>query len=334
MVHKQFAGELAEGQRVSAAFVLRSREMRAARTGEAYLTLELADRSGRIPAVLFRPDATACAVPTGAVANVTGTVTTFRGVRRISVDALRPAKSWERDDMIASSTRPRRELVGALRDVVRAVKEPQLRHLLGVVFGDKEFFARFAECPATTGRHHAHLGGLLEHTVAVAEQCRALAASYDGVDADLLVTCALLHDLGVVDELVYDTAIDLTDQGRLIGHVVLGAQRIHRACCDCGLDPAVAASLEHAALAHHGAPEGGSPSQPSTVEALLLHRVDQLDADATGFIEALRGASVVGESWTDEFNQFQRPLYARRTASEAVSPQRSAPPSSRVRLSA
>jgi 3'-5' exoribonuclease len=167
-------------------------------------------------------------------------------------------------------------------------------------------------CPGSQSYHHAYLGGLLEHTVAVATLCRAIAGNYPGVDADLLVSAALLHDVGKCDELCFDTSIEYTDQGRLLGHVVLGVQRVRDAVqrTRARVAPQRLMLLEHAMLSHHGELEWGSPKRPSTAEALLLHHADNLDAKAAGFTALLAAAGRVDESWTDAGNLFRRPLWA------------------------
>ena len=309
---RNYVNELAEGAKVDAPFALRSKEMRAARNGEAYLSLELADRTGRIPAVCFRPRHEASAVPVGSVVLVGGTVTTFRGVKRISVDSLTPAVRWDADDMIARGTRTREELGTEFKSLVSSVSDPELRRVLRAVFSEREFYERFASCPGSQAYHHAYLGGLMEHTNSVANLCRALAEQYPGVDAGILVTAALLHDIGKCEELTFDTAIEFSDEGRLVGHVVLGLRRLHDAVSRTRvrIAPEKLTMLEHAILSHHGELEWGSPKRPSTMEALLLHHADNLDAKAAGFSALLSGASRVDESWTDAANLFRRPLWA------------------------
>ncbi len=121
------------------------------------------------------------------------------------------------------------DLVGEFMTLAKSVEHPGLKSLLRTVFGDKALFERFCACPGSQSYHHAYLGGLLEHTVAVADHCAHIAGRYQGVDRDLLVTAALLHDVGKVDELTFETGFGYTDEGRLIGHVVLGVQRIREA---------------------------------------------------------------------------------------------------------
>jgi 3'-5' exoribonuclease len=310
---EHFAGTLKEGERIDAAFALRGKELRSTRTREAYLSMELSDRTGRIPAVMFRPDRGAESVPSGTVVQVRGVVTAYRGVLRISVDSLRPAAAYDASDIMPASRRDTVELVSELRVLVRGVQNPHLARLLRQIFGDKRFMARFCACPAAQTFHHAYLGGLLEHTVSVTTTCRSLAALYPDLDADLLVTGALLHDIGKVDEMSFDTSID-TNSGRLLGHVILGERRLSRAIEGLagGMPSELAMMLSHVIISHHGELEWGAPKRPSTLEALLLHHADNLDAKAAGFIEASRAAAIVDESWTDAMNLFRRPLYAPR----------------------
>ncbi len=308
----QFVNGLSEGVRVESSFVLRSKEMRATRSGEAYLSLELGDRSGSIPGVWFRPGAFAASCPAGSVVRVSGIVTSYRGARRISVDAMSPARTHDPADMVDNGGVDRESAAAQFKVLAARVTSRELRAVLKAVFGDRHFFERFAECPGAQANHHAHLGGLILHSASVAGICLDLAERYPQVDRDLLLTSALLHDIGKVDELSWGTGIEYTDEGRLVGHVVLGDRRLRRAVegMRSTVRPPLLARLSHAMLAHHGEFEWGSPKRPSTIEALLLHHADNLDAKAAGFIDLTSRASVLDERWTDAQNLFRRPLYA------------------------
>ncbi len=315
---KSYVNELAQGMKVDDAFALRAKEMRATRAGEAFLSLELADRSGRIPGIWFRPQGAGALIPVGSVVRVRGRVTSFRGQKRVSVETLSAESHVVPEDLIAAGSRSQAELTAEFKAHAAAVSNPDLRKILRAVFGDPEFFERFARCPGSQSYHHAHTGGLIEHTVAVAGICRAIAEQYPQADADILLCAALLHDVGKCDELAFETAIEYTDQGRLLGHVVLGVQRVQAAVARARLkvDPGRLMRLEHAILSHHGELEWGSPKRPSTLEALLLHHVDNLDAKAAGFAALLSGASRADETWTDAENLFRRPLFAPRPAED------------------
>jgi len=314
----QFAAELTEGCRVDAQFAVRAKEMRMARTGDAYLAVELADRTGQLPGVWFRPSRELVSVPVGSVVTVRGTVTRYRGAKRISIDSLRPAETWDPSDLMAAGPRDESELIASFKALVSSVTDAGLSSMLHAVFGDREFLTRFRRCPGSQSYHHAYLGGLLEHTVAVADLCRSLGRTYPQADGDLLVTAALLHDVGKVDELEFDTAIEYTSEGRLLGHVVLGLRRLREAAArgHVLVSDDTLARLEHAMLSHHGELEWGSPKRPATLEALLLHHADNLDAKAAGFCSAIAGASIAEEVWTDASNLFRRPLYAPRAAED------------------
>ena len=313
-----YVNELAEGAKVDAPFALRAKEMRAARTGDAYLSLELADRTGQIPAVCFRPNAEATEIPVGSLVRIRGTVTSYRGNKRVSVESMRATQSTDSADFIATGVRDAGEVIAEFKALAAAVRDPHFRNALRAVFGDEEFFRRFTRCPGSQSYHHAYLGGLIEHTVSVASLARTLSDQHSSIDAELLLTAALLHDIGKCDELTYDTAIEYSDQGRLLGHVTLGIIRVREAIAKRRLRmPAERLMrLEHAILSHHGELEWGSPKRPSTIEALVLHHIDNLDAKATGFSELLGSASRVDETWTDAANLFRRPLYAPRAAED------------------
>ncbi|MDH4139461.1 MAG: HD domain-containing protein [Coriobacteriia bacterium] len=308
----QWVQDLTDGRRIDDSFALTARQLRTSRTGDAYLSLELGDRTGRIGSVLFKPSSTAVAIPTGAIVRATGVVTTYRGQRRVSLQDMKVCRSYSAEDFVPGGAADVEELKRRFRTLAASVTDRRLRRVLSVVFGDKGFLRRFEQCPGAQSHHHAYLGGLLEHTVAVATLCAGSAGLYHDVDRDLLVTAALLHDIGKVDELSWGTTIEYTDDGRLVGHVVLGEQRVlgQVSAKAPEVPRALLTRLLHAVLSHHGELEWGAPKRPSTLEALLLHHADNMDAKASGFTELTVGASALDERWTDAQNLFRRPLFA------------------------
>lgn len=317
---EQYVRDLVEGARVDSVFTLRSRDIRSARTGDPFLSLEIADCTGSIGGVMFRPTASDEALPVGSVIRLRGSVSSYRGTRRIAVESFSPVASHDPEDLLAGGLRPRSEMLEELRATVRRIGDRRLRGLARTVFGAPGFIDRFAICPGSVGDHHAYVGGLLEHTLAVAGLCTALARAYPHVDGDLLLTSALLHDVGKVDALRYDTAFDHTEAGRLLGHVVLGERVISRAFDSMQSPPPVEVGMRllHAVLTHHGRPERGVQGHPCSIEALLLNKADQLDAEASVFMEATLGAGVLAQGWTGEANRFGQPLLVPRVPVEEV----------------
>ncbi len=304
---RQFLAELRPGDRVDTVACVRSRELRLSRTGEPYLWLELSDRTGTLQAVRFDLDPAAAVLPAGTVAEVHGVVTSWRGEARLRVSALAPARCFKRSDLMPTSSRDADELKDRLRAHLAAVRDPGLRALVHRVFAADGFAVRFAECPASASGHHAWLGGLLEHTAAVAGLARATSAAYPEADRDLLLAAALLHDAGRVDELEFDTAIGIAPEGRLTGHVAAGIRRIDAAAA---VSPAAELRrdrlerLRHAVLAHD--PNG--MVAPVTLEAILLGHADRMDVEACAFVTAAGEALRLEHEWTGGDNAFGRPL--------------------------
>lgn len=315
-MRSRFITELVEGARVGSEYLIKSKELRTARTGDPYLWLEISDRSGTMAAVMFRPSEVARSLPVGAVARVAGSVARYRGRLRITVEALAPAESWDPEDFLQPGSRPAAEVEAEFTALVRSVRDPEWRAVLRRIFGDATFRRAFMRSPASQSHHHAYIGGLVEHTIAVADICSHLAARYDGVDRDLLVAAALLHDIGKVDEIECETGVMYSDAGRLMGHVVLGLQRVTSAlsAAGAGAQTSRALLLQHAIVSHHGELEWGAPKQPATLEALILHHADNLDAKTAGLGALLAGATAADEVWTDAQNHFRRPLHAPRNA--------------------
>jgi 3'-5' exoribonuclease len=196
---------------------------------------------------------------------------------------------------------------------VKGVKDPDLSRLLTTIFPDPpdtEEARRFRQAPAGKSMHHDYIGGLLEHTVSVAAICRFLSGHYEEVDGDMLIAGALLHDIGKVRELSYEGAFDYTDEGRLLGHLTMGAEWVSGECARIeGFSPHKAILLKHMILSHHGELEYGSPKRPKTLEAILLHFVENMDSKANAFLEAM-GNLREGAVWTDYQRMFERYLYA------------------------
>jgi 3'-5' exoribonuclease len=296
--------DLEDGQRVRGVYAVRERELRRKRNGEPWLRLSVGDASGSAEAVCWE-DAEAlyplCA--TGSAVFLSGVFeVSERWGAKIKVAKLREAESGEYDpgDLAAESEVSPELLERDLRALLSTVQDPQLRQLLDLFFGESsDTWPRFRDAPAAKVYHQAYRHGLLEHTLSVAQAVSAAANFFPGIDRDVAVTGALLHDIGKIVAYNDDPlAIDLTDAGRLQGEIPLGYYTVRRAIEQIpGFDPALAQCVLHIILSHHGSLEHGSPVVPATREAVLVHMIDNLGG-RLGSFDRLERELPAGESWS------------------------------------
>jgi 3'-5' exoribonuclease len=296
--------ELSDGDEVSGAFVVRERERRQKRNGEHYLRVVLADRTGTVPAVAWEGVAECFEIcAPGSVVLVTGSFSIHPQFgRQIKLAAVRPAGPGEYDaEQLAEGPARSIELLEAdLRQLVETVQNPWLRQLLDRFFGeDTQAWARFREAPAAKHYHQAYAGGLLEHTLSVAQAVSAAANFFPGIDREIAVTGAMLHDIGKTEAYNDDPlAIELTDAGRLQAEIPLGYYKVRRQIEEIdGFDEDLAQAILHIVLSHHGQLEHGSPVVPCTREATLVHAIDNLGGKLGSF-DRLERELADGESWS------------------------------------
>ncbi len=297
-------GELEDGQRVEGAYAVRERELRRKRNGEAWLRLTLGDSSGAVEAVAWE-EAEALhrlAAPGSAVFVCGRFEVSERWGAKIKLAALREATSeeYEAGELAAGAPVAIERLEGDLRELLATVQHPQLRELLESFFGEgSSTWERFRDAPAAKIYHQAYRHGLLEHTVSVSQAVSAAAAFFPGIDRDIAVSGALLHDIGKTAAYNEDPlAIDLTDAGRLQGEIPLGYYLVRRRIEDiAGFDSALAQAVLHIILSHHGSLEHGSPVVPCTREAVLVHMIDNLGG-RLGSFDRLERELPAGEAWS------------------------------------
>ena len=270
--------------------LVRERELRKRGDGAEYLKLSLADRTGA--AVGIVSDAAREAAPLcepGTCVHVAGRYELHpRYGAQITVRRLRPAEpdEYELDQLLDGPLRPVAGMEAALRDLVDQVRSPHLRALLHHVLGPQApTWRAFRDAPAAKRFHQAYRHGLLEHSLSVAEAVAVISTTFPGIDRDVAITGALLHDMGKLDAYTSDPlAIDMTDLGKLHGEIALGYFRIRRAIEEIpGFPPGVAAAVLHIILSHHGQLEHGSPVVPCTREATLVHMIDNLGGKLGSF---------------------------------------------------
>lgn len=290
------------------AYLLRDKSLTTTRTGSTMLRVTLADRTGTIPGVLFDvPAYVVDSLVVGRGVLVTGRVGEFREQVQLNLERIEPTELVHLEEYLPMARRPRAEMELEFAALCDGIENPQLSALVARVF-DKATYDAFVVAPAAKSLHHATVSGLLEHTLAVVRLALESARGYDEVDQDLLVTAALLHDVGKID--AYDPiTFAVTTDGALWGHLYMSAIRVERAMMQIeGFDAELRRRLIHAILAHHGKLEYGSPVLPMTLEALLVHHADQTDATVRGASEQLAAEGGQG-AFTGESLMHETRLY-------------------------
>ena len=301
---RAFVRELDEGQDVAAVFVVRERERRTRKNGEDFIRLVVADRTGSAEAVAWEGvDACfECCAP-GSIVFIEGRFSVHPQYgAKVTINSVRTARDDEFDpeELAEGPTVSVEQLEARLRELIATIQNPHLRALLDRLFGEgSRIFARFREAPAAKYYHQAYRHGLLDHTVSVAQAVSAAAAAFPGIDRDVAVTGALLHDIGKTQAYNDDPlAIDLTDAGRLLGEIPLGYYLVRRTIeMIDGFDPELAKAILHIVLSHHGKLENGSPVVPATREAALVHAMDNLGG-TLGSFDRIERELPDGEAWS------------------------------------
>jgi 3'-5' exoribonuclease len=282
---------LRAGDEVQGIFACTRKERLMSRAGTPYLALELRDRTGAIPARVFRDaDVVAARFDRGDLVRIAGRAERFREELQLDLREITKAEEREADPaaFLPVAYRDLDELDGFLEHLAGEVHDPGYKGLLDLLLGDEALRAAWRRAPCTRGGHHSYLGGLLEHTVAVGTLALEAGQLHPRLNTDLLITAALVHDLGKTQEFTFAAEIGLSEPGRLLGHVELGLRLLdERAAQVHALDTDRRLALAHCVLTHHG-PDGGragSGHRFGSAEALALYRLNALDASVKGALE-------------------------------------------------
>lgn len=277
-----YVADLAPDQNVTTFFLVCDKEVRTGSTGKPYLRLSLGDRSGVMEARMWENfEKDAAGFSRDDFVKVQGRVDLFNGKRQLRVDKIRRAEPGEitLDDYFPHTKENIDALEAQLREHAQGVGNPWLKQLLLSVLDDPQVKPRLRRAPAARGMHHAFIGGLLEHVVSLCGLCHAVGARYPEVDVDWLVAAAVLHDIGKLDELIYERAFGYSDEGQLLGHIIIGLELVTRKMDAIEGFPAEMKTLvKHLMISHHGKYEFGSPKLPAFREAVLFSFLDDMDA--------------------------------------------------------
>ncbi len=297
----KFIETLREGERISEIYLCKQKQSALTKAGKPYENVLLQDKTGTLDAKIWDPGSVG--IEEFAAMDyiaVTGDITCFQGNLQLSIKRVRKCSPGEYDpeDYLPVSTADRSQMLQELMDFVGTVENPYLNQLLHSFFDDEVFVKRFCFHSAAKSVHHGFVGGLLEHTLSVTRNCDYFAKNYPFLNRDLLVTAAVFHDIGKITELSEFPANDYTDEGQLLGHIVIGTEMITEKIRTIPDFPVrLANELKHCILAHHGELEFGSPKKPALMEALALSFADNVDAKMQSLKEMFSNVTENNLEW-------------------------------------
>jgi 3'-5' exoribonuclease len=296
-----FVADLKADTSVTSFFMVCEKELRTTREGKAYLRLGLGDRSGTVEARLWdNVESLSGLFAQDDIVKVHARVESFRNKLQLSVDKVRRAEPGEVDlaDYFPHTAEDVEDLYRRLLAHVATVSNPWLNRLLRAILEDPLLVPRLKRAPAAKVMHHAYLGGLLEHVVSLCDLSSLVAGHYKEIDLDLLLTVALLHDIGKLEELTYARAIGYSTEGQLLGHIVMAIEQVGRAMDAIeGFPPELKTLVKHLLISHHGQYEFGSPKLPMIREALVFSFLDDLDSKM-GAVRAALALDSGDELWS------------------------------------
>jgi 3'-5' exoribonuclease len=309
---------MAHQESVDQIFLASDKQLRPNRSGNLYLQLELSDRSGSINARMWNASENDYrGFENGDYVRVEGTTQLFQGTIQLIATSIRraPLGDVDQEDFLILGSKEIDQLTGRLATFLRGMKDPHLLNLAECFLVDDEFMRKFSQAPAGVKNHHAYKGGLLEHVISLMELVTHVAPLYPSLDGDLLLMGAFLHDAGKVDELAYERDFSYTDEGQLIGHLVMAVGILEKKLRETErlagepVPDEIVLRLKHMIVSHHGQYEYGSPKLPMTLEAVALHHLDNLDAKLHSFEQLMRDDPNVDSSWTNFHHSLGRKLF-------------------------
>ncbi|WP_099469506.1 3'-5' exoribonuclease YhaM family protein [Konateibacter massiliensis] len=285
---------LREGDRISDIYLCKFKQSAMTKNGKAYDNLIIQDKTGVLDAKIWDPNSSGIDdFDMLDYIEVFGEVTSFMGALQVNVKRIRKASEgeYEPEDYFPVSSKDIEVMYGEIMDHIKSIKNTYLNQLARSFFEDTSFAKSFKAHSAAKSVHHGFIGGLLEHTLGVVNLCDYYSKTYPVLNRDLLITAALFHDIGKMQEISEFPSNDYTDDGQLLGHIVIGVEMIgERIRTIDGFPAKTASELKHCIIAHHGELEYGSPKKPALIEALALNLADNTDAKIQTFTEIVNGA--------------------------------------------
>ncbi len=323
---RRFIQQLSDREQLDEIFLVADKQLRTNRQGGLYLQMRLSDRTGSVNAMMWNANEKLYhSFENGDYLQVQGTAQFYNGALQIIVNHIdrTPASQVEEADFVTLDTIAVDRLATRVGELLRGMHNGPLRNLADCFLMDESFMARFTAAPAGIKNHHAYRGGLLDHIVSLMELAAVVAPRYPEIDADLLLMGAFLHDIGKIRELTYERELAYSDEGQLIGHLVIGVSllddKIHEAEKLSGesFPEELRLRLQHMILSHHGEYEFGSPKLPMTLEAIALHYLDNLDSKIHSIGGTMREDANDDSPWTPYQASLGRKLFKGRRGDDA-----------------
>lgn len=295
----RFIKELHEGDVVTETYLCKKKETFKTKAGKSYYSLILQDKTGTLDAKVWELSNGIDHFESMDYIHIEGQVTSFQNALQLNIKRVRKSQEGEYNeaDFFPVSGKNVEEMYQELLKYINNIKEPHLHQLVSSFFvEDKEFITRFKKHSAAKSVHHGFIGGLLEHTLGVVKFCNYMADNYPVINRDLLISAALFHDIGKMDELSTFPENDYTDEGQLLGHIFIGAEKVGLKIREIpGFPMKLANELRHCILAHHGELEYGSPKKPALIEAMALNIADNADAKIQSMMELFQSSDEKAE---------------------------------------
>lgn len=305
--------DIRQGDKVASTFLASEKNMAFSIKGSPYLNVRLKDKTGELDGKVWDNAVELDKeFKKGDVIYIEGKAANYKNLIQISVISIKkiPWEEIDPADYLPAVKADVQEMFNELLGYIEKINDQYLKALLNAFFQEEETISLFQRAPAAKGFHHIYLGGLLEHTLSVVRLLEKVADHYPVLNKDMLLAGGILHDIGKIYEFTYNNLIDYSDEGRLIGHIVMGVEMIDKKIAKINDFPAqLSMELRHIILSHHGEFEFGSPKRPKTLEALVVHYIDDLDAKFNAFQIFMAESTNADSDWTNYNRLLERYIY-------------------------
>ncbi len=308
-----YVKDIKKGDKIAETFLVAEKNMAFSQKGSPYLNLRLKDKSGEIDSKVWENAVELDRLfKKGDIIFIEGNAASYKNAIQLSIFTIKttPWEQIEPADYLPSVNKDVNAMFDEIISYIDKIQNEHLKELLHVFFRDENNAQLFKKAPAAKGFHHIYLGGLLEHTLSVVRLLEKVSEHYPKLNKDMLIAGGIFHDIGKIHEFTYQSLIDYSDEGRLIGHIVMGVEMINKVIAFLPDFPEqLSLELRHLLLSHHGEYEFGSPKRPKTLEALVVHYIDDLDAKLNAFETFISDSSKDDSDWTAYNRFFERFLY-------------------------